>query len=85
MLSFDDHCANQENQNFVIFRLNMVLSFNKLLQPNFPHKSVLSLSNAIVGASVLSMGYCFQQVIISILITKKNNILSFFYISVGLF
>lgn len=40
----------------------MFLSLNKFLQSNFPHKSVLSLSNAIVGASVLSMGYCFQQV-----------------------
>ncbi|CAF0848444.1 unnamed protein product [Adineta ricciae] len=39
----------------------MYLSLNKFLQPNFPHKSVLSLSNAIVGASVLSMPYCFQQ------------------------
>ena len=40
----------------------MLLSLNKIFQPNFPHRSVLSLSNAIVGASVLSMGYCFQQV-----------------------
>ncbi len=53
-------------KNFVICRLKMLLSFSKFLQPNFPHKSVLSLSNAIVGASVLSMGYCFQQVIINI-------------------
>jgi ABC-type molybdate transport system permease subunit len=37
-------------------------SLSKFLQSNFPHKSVLSLSNAIVGASVLSMPYCFQQV-----------------------
>ncbi len=41
----------------------MQLNLNKFFQPNFPHKSVLSLSNAIVGASVLSMAYCFQQVI----------------------
>ncbi|CAF1189902.1 unnamed protein product [Adineta steineri] len=39
----------------------MHLSFSKFLQSNFPHKSVLSLSNAIVGASVLSMPYCFQE------------------------
>ena len=41
----------------------MQFNLNKFFQPNFPHKSVLSLSNAIVGASVLSMAYCFQQVI----------------------
>jgi len=46
----------------------MQLNFSKFFQPNFPQKSVLSLSNAIVGASVLSMGYCFQQVI-----RKKND------------
>ncbi|CAF3002561.1 unnamed protein product [Rotaria sp. Silwood2] len=59
----------------------MQLSFSKFLQPNFPQKSVLSLSNAIVGASVLSMAYCFQQcgvilatllIIISALITSYS-------------
>jgi len=40
----------------------MFLNFNKFFQPNFPHKSAMALSNSIVGASVLSMGYCFQQV-----------------------
>ena len=39
----------------------MQLHLSKFFQPNFPQKSVLSLSNAIVGVSVLSMGYCFQQ------------------------
>ncbi|CAF3243772.1 unnamed protein product [Rotaria socialis] len=39
----------------------MHLSISKFLQPNFPQKSVLSLSNAIVGVSVLSMPYCYHQ------------------------
>ncbi|CAF1054884.1 unnamed protein product [Rotaria sordida] len=59
----------------------MLLIFSKFLQPNFPQKSVLSLSNAIVGASILSMAYCFQQcgiilatllMIISALITSYS-------------
>jgi hypothetical protein len=60
----------------------MPIGLSKFLQPNFPHKSVLSLSNAIVGASVLSMGYCFQQVMIKIFLEKKNEIL---FCSVGLY
>ena len=40
----------------------MLLNLKKIFQSNFPHRSILSLSNAIIGASVLSMGYCFQQV-----------------------
>lgn len=56
----------------------MFLSLNKFLQSNFPHKSVLSLSNAIVGASVLSMGYRFQQVYF-FLSMKIFRILIFFY------
>ncbi|CAF1231540.1 unnamed protein product [Rotaria magnacalcarata] len=59
----------------------MHLSISKFLQPNFPQKSVLSLSNAIVGVSVLSMPYCYHQcgiilatllMIISALITSYS-------------
>lgn len=53
-----------------ISRSKMRTSLSKFLQPNFPRKSVLSLSNAIIGVTVLSMGYCFQQVI-HILVYKE--------------
>ena len=50
------------------------MSISKVFQTNFPHKSVLSLSNAIVGASVLSMPYCFQQVCFISLVSKTSRL-----------